>query len=251
MAVIFAAQEYKMRKLLLFAFVLGITAPVFSQTNKEKRNKEILNRSGDHLMLQYSYDQWLNTPDSISSHIKGFSRGFNAYVMLNKPFKADPRFSVAFGLGVGSSNIFFKKMTVELASNTSTLPFRATDTTDHFKKFKVSTTFLEVPIELRFTANPEKPNKSIKVALGVKVGTMLNAHTKAKTLQNSSGRTINNYIVKESTKSYFNTTRLAATARIGYGNFTLFGAYNFSAMFKDAVAPDVKLLQIGLTFSGL
>jgi hypothetical protein len=240
-----------MRKLFVIVLVLITAVPAFSQTTKEKKNKEILSRSGDHLMFQLSYDQWMGAPDSIKSHMKGLNRGLNVYFMLNKAFKADPRFSVAFGLGVGSSNMYFKKMNVDIASTKSILPFTSTDTTTHFKKFKLATTFLEIPIEFRFTANPETPNKSIKVALGVKVGTMLNAHTKAKLLQDASGNTLNNYIEKTSTKSYFNTTRIAATARIGYGNFTLFGSYNFSSLFKDAVASDIKLLQIGITFSGL
>lgn len=240
-----------MRKLLVIVLVLVTSMPAFSQTAKEKKNKDILSRSGDHLMLQLSSDHWLGAADSVTSHIKGLSRGLNVYVMLNKPFRADPRFSVAFGVGVGSSNIYFKKMTVDIASTKTALPFTATDTTNHYKKFKLSNTFLEVPIEFRFTSNPETPNKAIKVALGAKIGTMLNAHTKGKILQDASGKTLSNAIVKTSTKSYFNTTRLALTARIGYGNFTLFGAYNVTTMFKDAVAPDTKLLQVGITFSGL
>lgn len=240
-----------MRKLLVIVLVLVGTTTAFSQTAKDNKNKEILSRSGDHLMLQLSSDHWSGAPDSVTSHIKGLSRGLNVYVMLNKPFKADPRFSVAFGLGVGSSNIYFKKMTVDIASTKTVLPFTQTDTSSHYKKFKLATTFLEIPVEFRFTANPSTPNKSIKVALGAKVGTLLNAHTKAKTLQDASGKTISNAIEKTNTKSYFNSTRIAATARIGYGNFTLFGAYNFGSIFKDGVAPNVKLLQIGLTFSGL
>jgi hypothetical protein len=240
-----------MRKISVIVLVLMTSLTAFSQSTKETKNKEIVSRAGDHLMLQLSSDHWIGAPDSVSSHIKGLSRGLNVYFMLNKPFKADPRFSLAFGLGVGTSNIYFKKMNVQIASTNPILPFTAVDTSNHFKKFKLSTAFLEVPLEVRFTSKPATPNKAVKVALGLKVGLMLNAHTKGKVLQNGSGTTLNNYIEKASTKSYFNTTRLAATARIGYGNFTLFGAYNFNSMFKDAVAADVKLLQVGITFSGL
>jgi len=240
-----------MRKLFVIALALVTSLTAFSQTTKEAKNKEVLSRAGDHLMLQISSDHWMGAPDSVSSHIKGFSRGLNVYFMLNKAFKADPRFSVAFGLGVGSSNIYFKRMYVDIAATRSTLPFDQQDTLSHFKKFKVSNSFLEIPIEFRFTSDPVNPNKAIKVALGAKVGTMLNAHSKGKIFQSNSGSTINNYTSKVTTKSYFNTTRIAATARIGYGNFTLFGAYSFSSIFKDAVAADIRLLQVGITFSGL
>ena len=202
-------------------------------------------------MLQLSSDHWLGAPDSVTSHIKGLNRGLNVYVMLNKPFKADPRFSIALGLGVGSSNIYFKKMTVDIASTNSKLPFTQTDSTSHYKKFKLSSSFLEIPVEFRFTANPYTPNKSVKVALGAKIGTMLNTHSKGKILQNASGTTISNATEKITSKGYFNTTRIAATARVGYGNFSLFGSYNFGSIFKDAVAADVTLLQVGITFSGL
>ena len=171
--------------------------------------------------------------------------------MLFRSFKADPRFSVAAGLGVSTSSIYFKKMTLDIASNGTFLPFTATDSTNNYKKYKVSQAFLEVPIEFRFSAKPETPNKSIKVALGVKLGTMLNAHTKGKTLRDATGKTLFNSTDKVTDKTFFNTSRFAATARIGYGNFTLFGSYSLTSLFKTGVATDIKLLQVGITVSGL
>ena len=250
-ATIFAAQDFIMRKLSVIVLVLLAGLPAFSQTAKEKKKKDILNRSGDHFMFQLSYDNWLGAQDSVDSHIKGLNRGLNVYVMYNMPFKSDPRFSVAAGIGIGSSNIYFNKMNVEIGSTKTVLPFTATDSANNYKKYKLSTSFLEVPIEFRFSSKPETPGKSVKVALGVKLGTMVNAHTKGKTLRDASGKTLFNSTDKVSDRSYFNTTRLAGTPRIGYGNFSIFGAYNFSTMFKDGVAEDVKLLQVGLTISGL
>ena len=79
----------------------------------------------------------------------------------------------------------------------------------------------------------------------------MGAHTKGKNLQDKTDKIINSYIQKESAKHFFNSTRLAATARIGYGNFSLFGSYQINNMFKDGVAADTRLLQVGLTLSGL
>ena len=58
------------------------------------------------------------------------------------------------------------------------------------------------------------------------------------------------YIEKQSSKSYFNNSRLAATARIGYGYFSLFGSYNLTSIFKENVAENMRLLQVGLSLSG-
>jgi len=142
-------------------------------------------------------------------------------------------------------------MSVDIKSKTSKLPFNNLDSLGYFKKYKVSTAFLEIPLELRFTANPEKENKSVKAAIGVKVGTLLNVHTKGKILYDKNGATVYNYTTKETGKGFFNTTRIEGTARVGYGNFSLFGSYQFNNIFKDGVAASMKLFQIGICVSGL
>ena len=67
----------------------------------------------------------------------------------------------------------------------------------------------------------------------------------------ASGKVINSYTAKETGKGFFNSTRIAATARVGYGNFSLAASYQLNNIFKDGVAADVKLFQIGLCISGL
>ena len=171
--------------------------------------------------------------------------------MMDKPFKNNPRFSAGLGIGIGTSNMYFKNYGIDIKSTNTKLPFNALDSADHFKKYKITTAFLEVPVELRFTADPEKNSKSLKAAIGVKVGTLLNVHTKGKTLQNKNGGTVNTYTEKESNKRFFNSTRLAVTGRIGYGNLSLFGSYQINNLLKDGVGPDIKPLQIGICLSGL
>ena len=217
---------------------------------KDWKKIDLSNRSNDHFMVQYGFDKWAGTGDSINP--KGFSRFFNAYIMLDKPFKTNPKFSVGLGLGIGSSNIFFNKTYVDVKSLSARLPFTNVDSVDHFKKFKLTTIYAEAPVELRFSSNPENTNKSVKIALGVKVGTLLNAHTKGKTLESKSGVTLNNYIEKESSKKFFNSTRLAVTARIGYGIFGIYGAYQITSFLKTGVGPaEIKPYSIGIYISGL
>ncbi|MEO6669907.1 MAG: outer membrane beta-barrel protein [Ferruginibacter sp.] len=241
-----------MRKLLVILFALLLAVPAFSQIATPKKKKINLGgRSADHFMLQFSIDSWSGAADSVSSRIKGFSKGFNSYIMYDLPFKSDQRFSVGLGIGISTSSMGFKNTYVDIASKNAQLPFTAVDSLDHYKKFKLATSYLEIPLELRFTGNPERPGKTFKIAIGAKVGTMLNAHTKGKTLLDGTGATIRSSVDKISTKNYFNSTRLAGTARIGYGYFSLFASYNFTTIFKDAVAPNTKLLQLGITLSGL
>ncbi len=244
-----------MKKLLftrrMLCIVLALTTVSAASAQEKKKLGGFTNRTGDHFMLQLTSDHWTGTPDSIKSRMTGIARGANVYVMLDQRFKGNPKWSVAFGVGVGTSNMYFKNLVVDIKSRTNKLPFNNVDSINHFKKYKLATTFLEIPLELRYTFNPEKESKSIKAALGVKVGTLLNVHTKGKNLLDKNGSAVNSYTAKETGKGFFNSTRLAATARVGYGNFSLFGSYQFNNIFKDGVAADMKLFQIGINFSGL
>lgn len=201
--------------------------------------------------MQLSYDHWTGMPDSIDSHQSGFSRGLNVYFMYNKFLKTNPKLSVAGGLGVSTSNIYFKKIDIGLPSPTPTLPFTHLDSTDHFKKYKVATTYLQIPLEFRYFSKPQSPNKSFKAAIGLKVGTLLNAHTKGKTLENKNGQEINAYTQKELSKRFISSAQYMATARVGYGIFSVFGSYQLNGVLKNGTGPDMHLLQIGLTISGL
>jgi hypothetical protein len=237
-----------MKKIISLLFALALISFAFAQTKKDKSKISLTDRAADHFMIQLSSDHWANLPDTINTHQKGFSRGLNIYFMIDKPFKTDPRYSVAFGLGIGSSNIFFQNMIVDLTNTGTALPF---DTTSHFKKYKLATSFLEAPVELRYTVHPERESKSLKFALGLKVGLMLDAHTKGKDLENDNGGVIGAYTQKISNTIFFNNTRLSATARVGYGHFSLFGAYQITPYLKPGAGPDIKFFQIGICLSGL
>lgn len=227
------------------------SAPVKSKKSWQKL--DLSNRPNDHLMIQYGMDTWGSVPDSINT--SGFSRHFNVYAMIDKPFKSNPHMSVGFGLGVGSTNMFFKDTYVNLKSPTTTLPFTNVTLSDinHYKKFKLTAVYAELPVELRFAGNPVTPDKGFKAALGVKVGTLLDAHTKGKNAINSSGATVygTKYIQKEKDKRFINSTRAAVTGRIGIGNFSIDAAYQFTNFLKEGVGPDIKPFSVGLTISGL
>jgi hypothetical protein len=206
-------------------------------------------RTNDHFMVQVGYVGWAGIPDTINTG--GFSKTVNVYLMFNFPFKTNPKLSMALGAGIGSDGIKFKKTYVGIKEQTAQLQFRDQSDTNHFKRTKLSTAYLEAPIEFRYTANPANADKSFKFAVGVKVGLLINAHTRNKTFQTKSGGLINDYTMKEASKSYFNSTRLVGIARVGWGHFSLFGSYQVNALFKEGVAANVRPFSIGLALSGL
>lgn len=263
-----------MKKLLLASAVLFTTSLLNAQvdttnnapeltvneaaTPKTKKKYNLSNRANDHFLLQLGYTQWVGAPDSIVT--RGFSKSINTYFMFDFPFKTTPQLSAAIGLGVGSDHMMFDSTYVNVkgvnraqTGTYSTLRFdrSAYDGSDgYFKKTKLATVYLEVPIELRFVSNPEKSDKSFKFAVGGRVGTMIKAGTRNRKLQNNSAYP-GDFTLKENSKTYFNTTRIVGTARVGLGHFTVFSSYQFTNLLKDGAGPELRPFTVGLSIGGL
>jgi hypothetical protein len=241
-----------MRKVLLVVLAGILSTSLWAQNDTAARKTVkpgTAVKGGDHFLIQLGGFSWSNRPDSIKT--KGLSRTFNMYFLFDFPFKTNPKFSVAIGPGIATDHIFFDETNVGIAANTPAVVFDNVSDTNHFKKYKLTTAFAEVPVELRFTADPYNHNRSVKIALGAKVGTLLTAVVKGKELQNSADRTVNNYTMKEKSKRFFNTTRLSLSGRVGYGPFSLFASYGITPVFKEGLGPQVRPLSVGLTISGL
>jgi hypothetical protein len=231
--------------------VLAITMSCVAMQAQSKKTITTIKegKANDHFMLQFTGDTWAGKPDSIAT--KSIGRGANIYFMMNFPFKTNDHFSAALGAGFGTSSVYLDKVEAAIAGSTSTLYFTNTSATTHYKKYKVATAYLEAPIELRWVKNPKNVDKSFKIALGGKVGTLLSASTKGKTLLSSTGSSIGNYTQQLKSKSYFNSSRIALTARIGYGHFSVFGQYQMTTLFKENVAAAIRPYSIGFAISGL
>ena len=232
--------------IILTCCTLGIVA----QEKKEKSTKtdwskvDLSKRASDHLLLQIGYAGW---GDKGTIQTKGFSKTFNAYVMFDFPIKSNPKLSVAIGPGIGTDNINFNKTTVDLANKTG-VTFTA-DSLIQYKKNKLATGYLEVPLEFRYSTKPTDMNAGWKFAIGAKIGMNMDAKIKSKIDLDANGR--GGYFLKTKDDRNMNGTRLAAIGRVGYGNLSVFGSYTLTDLFKTGFGPKVRPFSIGLTLSGL
>jgi len=251
-----------MKKFLSVVLAISISLLLFSQdktsTSTKKKKKDwsqvkLTNRANDHFMIQYGWLNWANIPDSINK--RGWSNTFNAYFMIDMPFKTDPRFSIAFGPGIGVDNMFFEKTTVTITNHLKPLEFKNLADTNHFNKYKLVNAFAELPLELRFVLNPENTNKSFKVAIGAKVGIQMSAHTKGKEWKDKNGHIVtgfdDKFVQKNKDKYFFNGNRFQGTFRVGYGFISAIGTYQFNSLIKEGLGPQVKPWSVGITISGL
>lgn len=231
---------------LLFAALISVAQPAAAQTEPKKSTtlSEIEKPSRDFIMLQFTYEGWSNTPDSIKTG--GIGRGFNGYVCYDFPIK-NSNFSFAAGVGIGSSNIYMDNMEIRLRdTGAAGSQVRFLPESQDYKKFKINTTYLEAPFELRYFANNQNRNKGFKAAIGMRAGLLVGAHTKD--VISIEGTKV---VEKVNTKRYLDKYRFSATARIGWGNFSIFGSYNLNPLFNEGSGPDIVPYSVGICLSGL
>jgi hypothetical protein len=221
--------------------------------NKEKKMADLSSRPADHLMIQFGADSWSGGPDSVKT--SGIGKHFNIYFMMDKPFKSNNKFSLAYGIGFGTNNQYIDKGTyVDLAQSSNTIQFKQLDSlANRFDKQKVATVYVQVPAELRYYSNPANPAKSWKFAAGLKVGLLFKGYTKSKDFQTFQGSSIygKTYIQKVSNKRFFTSNDITLTARAGYGLLSLNVGYSVTPVLRDGFGPSFNRLSVGLSISGL
>jgi hypothetical protein len=233
-----------MKKILFTLGLIAVSFGVFAQEGGSPMNKAVnkLSHSNDFLMIQFGYEGWSGTPDSIST---GLNRAFNFALMYDIPFK-NSKLSLAPGIGVSTGGVYLKDHTMDIQGKLN--PNQASFPSSNTKKNKVATTYIEIPVELRYRTFPDNANKGFKAALGVKIGALVDAHTKVKYTGSNGSKNID----KDANKGFFNPWRFSATGRIGLGNFSIFGTYALNSLLKtDKSNIDIKAYSIGLCISGL
>lgn len=199
------------------------------------------NENKENTMLQLFYSSWLDVPDTVS--LEGLSRGVNIYLMVDKAFMKS-NFKFAIGLGLGMDNVFFDGFAGEINDSIRFYPYP-----DSLKfRSKLSTTHVDIPVELRFRTKPNLLGRSFKLAIGFKFGVLLSSYMKYK--GDDPTDTSDNLKTKVYNLRHISSTRYGLTGRIGYADVSIFGYYALSTLF-DKKGPQVKPFTLGLIFSFL
>jgi hypothetical protein len=230
---------------VLFCAFAWIT---FAQLEPEKKRKGRPDIPGT-FMVEYGFNWFTRPPMDVK---KGFwgSRSLNLYYQYDKQFGSS-KWSVHSGLGFGLERYKLLSYTQPLSNDTvkiktPTLTRDASgntmfissgvllygDTAKAAKKSMFITNYLDVPIEFRFTTNPNDPAKSFKAAIGGRFGVLLNAQTKLKYSKDGEVKKI-----KDRQDFNLNQFRYGAYGRIGVGNVYLSFYYNFNDLFKAGKGP--------------
>ena len=197
------------------------------------------------LLVELGWNILRDNPSEMEIGTLG-SRTFNLYYFYNieLPF-ASGRFELMPGFGVGLDRYRFED-DITLASNNDVEIVELEDL-DVTKSMLVSNYF-DVPLELRFYANPNDKKRSFKVGLGFKAGIRFSSHTKVKYEEDG-----NNVIEKEKNIFGLNRFRYGVTGRIGIGGINFFYYQSLSELFESGEGPldsAATNVTVGLSFRG-
>ncbi|MEZ4888615.1 MAG: outer membrane beta-barrel protein [Chitinophagales bacterium] len=108
-----------------------------------------------------------------------------------------------------------------------------------FKKNKLATTYLQMPVLFNIETNPRQPEKSFRISGGAYGGLLLGARTKQKSSENGK--------VKIKDDFNINKFRYGVIGQVGIGPVNFYVDYALNSLFKDGEGPDLRPLSIGFT----
>lgn len=165
--------------------------------------------------------------------------GVNIYGMYNYQIPKS-KISLAIGLGIGMHNLHSNGLLSDsgAVSRMTAFPKIINGKDANYKSNKLQLTYLDIPAEIRF-----KSEGGFRLALGIKAGYLVGAHTKFRGDNPAGGRVIK---VKESKLPNLEKWRFGPTFQIGYKfiNFTAF--YSLSKVFDQTTELDFFPVSIGI-----
>lgn len=109
------------------------------------------------------------------------------------------------------------------------------------------TNYLEIPLEFRYDTKPEDVGRSFNVAIGGRIGYMIDSFTKIKYREDGETKKI-----KDKQQLGLRSIRYGVYTRVGVGAFNLFTFVNLSPLFQDNKGPsdtEMTTFTVGLSLN--
>jgi hypothetical protein len=213
--------------LISFLFLKG-----YSQKVEESTFKKF------NVVFDIFNDFWVNVPDSIDSRFFNQGVSFSGYYN-SQIAKSD--FSLAIGAGVTSHNFYSDGIIDTITRDGGLRPFDKVYRGKSYEKNKISITFLDIPLELRYRAKND-----FRASVGFKVGFLLDSHTKYRGYDYLFGTT-EELKVKHHEVRNVEKVRYGFTARFGWKFINLTGFYSMTGLFKKGHGDEMYPISVGIS----
>ncbi len=240
------------KKFSFFVLFTALSIAAIGQVDTKPTEKK---KGRPNIPGTFAIDLGLNFPtEEKSFNTNPFgSRTLNIYYYYDYQI-GNSNFSVHPGIGFGLERYKFnndKTLGYVTGANTDSLSMvlvsAVLPTASSLKKSSLITNYIDVPLEVRFSSNPDDPGRSFKISLGFKFGVLYDSFTKIKYREDGETKKL-----KDKQNYELNPIRYGALFRVGAGNFSVYANYTLSPLFKDGKGPDgaeINNFTVGLTLA--
>lgn len=221
-----------MKKIIsLFSVVLFVSSIGFTQeTKKEERNKH-----QDHLLVDFGYETFSSRPGF--TNFQWYNNGLNIQLFYDQLF-GQSGISAALGVGFSTQSYYSDKQ-IRRDTTSAFLYSDWLDPEKEYEKNKVSTSWIDIPFELRYRTKMDDGGYRWKFSVGAKVGFLIDTHDKL----------VDNNNIKYKTYDFpdMNRVRAGLIARAGYGKVNFYGFFSLTEFFIPGRGPEMKQYGFGIS----
>lgn len=192
----------------------------------------------DFAYFDFNWDRLLNLEGGVEQ--KWFGRGVSFGGMYDLAFNEGGNFSLGVGLGFTSNNYYTNaRISTFDSAGVSYSRFEVVGDTLR-RRGKLSLNYVELPIEFRFRTKENDRGHRWKLAVGAKVGYLVQSHEKF-----FDG---NDDKIKLYDYPNFTELRYGLTGRVGYGSVMISAFYGLTPLFESTTSSNnINQLSIGIS----
>lgn len=245
-----------MKRITILLLINFIASGLLFAQKKERIPTPIGGRpdlKGD-LFLDFGFNTLNNKPSELKTSFLP-SRTFNIYYQGEIKLGEGTGLTLNPGIGYGSDKMAFTNNRTIFNNpaigpeSSRLLPIREVYGDNiTISKNNVSLNYLDVPLEFRYHFNKKNYSKSVRFALGGKIGYLMNAHTKIE-YTDANGLTRR---IKDRQSFGFNPWRYGVYTRLGFPGFNIWGYYGLNQVWEKGKGPfstQAGQISFGVSFA--
>ena len=204
-------------------------------------------RSQKHLVfIDITQNMWLHLPNEITT--KFISGGFNISIFYDF-FITKKYFGIAPGISFSNATVKSNAIPVK---NPAAFPGGFTDmivvsdSPVHYLRNKISTSYLDLPVEFRFRIKPDERGKNFWFAPGVRAGVLLSDFWKKKIDSPGNWNKEKIYNIQFIEKFHY-----GVSLRAGYYKFGVYVFYSLTDLFERKQGTLLTPFSVGIALTPL
>lgn len=228
-------------RILFLLLLVGIAGQAFSQS--------------EELMRKYTNnfdiftDIWTDVPEEMD--MQAINLGYNISASYIIPIE-NTNFGVLLGLGITGHNLYSDAVQVDVldaaGSPTGEVEFMKLDSIlsgVSYTRNKIALTYAEVPFEIRYY----NPDNGIKVSAGMRIGFLLDSHSKYNGQDYLFGNEDDNIKFKIKDLDNISEYRFTPFVRVGWKWVNVTASYGLTGMYEQNQGPQMRPISLGLSFT--